>query len=151
MQPRAMCMRVRSTVGKRPTGCSAAAFCAPYQTPVSVRTRRVHGNDPDREPSVSPSPDPLHASRKGLGARFVGRSAPVFRNRGRKSSAMECHAPSNRPACHCYRRWEPSKPNETTGDWEDIQRFRQFYEFADPGSVQFNVCTESLRIVDVKT
>jgi len=31
-----------------------------------------------------------------------------------------------------------------------VQRFGQFYKSVDPGLVQVNVCTESLRIVDVK-
>jgi len=31
-----------------------------------------------------------------------------------------------------------------------VQRFGQFYKSVDPGLVQINVCTESLRIVDVK-
>jgi hypothetical protein len=31
-----------------------------------------------------------------------------------------------------------------------ISRFGQFYKSVDPGLVQVNVCTESLRIVDVK-
>lgn len=31
-----------------------------------------------------------------------------------------------------------------------VSRFGQFYKAVDPGLVQVNVCTESLRIVDVK-
>lgn len=31
-----------------------------------------------------------------------------------------------------------------------VSRFGQFYKSVDPGLVQVNVCTESLRIVDVK-
>lgn len=31
-----------------------------------------------------------------------------------------------------------------------VSRFGQFYKSVDPGLVQLNVCTESLRIVDVK-
>ena len=31
-----------------------------------------------------------------------------------------------------------------------MSRFGQFYKAVDPGLVQVNVCTESLRIVDVK-
>lgn len=31
-----------------------------------------------------------------------------------------------------------------------VTRFGQFYKSVDPGLVQVNVCTESLRIVDVK-
>ena len=31
-----------------------------------------------------------------------------------------------------------------------VQRFGKFYKSVDPGLVQVNVCTESLRIVDVK-
>jgi regulator of protease activity HflC (stomatin/prohibitin superfamily) len=31
-----------------------------------------------------------------------------------------------------------------------VSRFGQFYKSVDPGLVQINVCTESLRIVDVK-
>jgi len=31
-----------------------------------------------------------------------------------------------------------------------VQRFGQFYKSVDPGLVQVNVCTESLRVVDVK-
>jgi len=31
-----------------------------------------------------------------------------------------------------------------------VQRFGHFYKSVDPGLVQINVCTESLRIVDVK-
>ena len=31
-----------------------------------------------------------------------------------------------------------------------ISRFGQFYKSVDPGLVQVNVCTESLRVVDVK-
>lgn len=31
-----------------------------------------------------------------------------------------------------------------------VQRFGKFYKSVDPGLVQINVCTESLRIVDVK-
>lgn len=31
-----------------------------------------------------------------------------------------------------------------------VSRFGQFYKSVDPGLVQVNVCTESLRVVDVK-
>lgn len=31
-----------------------------------------------------------------------------------------------------------------------VSRFGQFYKSVDPGLVQINVCTESLRVVDVK-
>lgn len=31
-----------------------------------------------------------------------------------------------------------------------MTRFGQFYKSVDPGLVQVNVCTESLRVVDVK-
>ena len=31
-----------------------------------------------------------------------------------------------------------------------VSRFGQFYKAVDPGLVQVNVCTESLRVVDVK-
>lgn len=31
-----------------------------------------------------------------------------------------------------------------------VQRFGQFYKSVDPGLVEINVCTESLRVVDVK-
>jgi len=31
-----------------------------------------------------------------------------------------------------------------------VSRFGQFYKSVDPGLVQVNVCTESLKIVDVK-
>jgi regulator of protease activity HflC (stomatin/prohibitin superfamily) len=31
-----------------------------------------------------------------------------------------------------------------------VSRFGQFYRAVDPGLVQVNVCTESLKIVDVK-
>ena len=31
-----------------------------------------------------------------------------------------------------------------------ISRFGKFYKAVDPGLVQVNVCTESLRVVDVK-
>ncbi len=31
-----------------------------------------------------------------------------------------------------------------------VSRFGQFYRAVDPGLVQVNVCTESLRVVDVK-
>ena len=31
-----------------------------------------------------------------------------------------------------------------------VSRFGQFYKAVDPGLVQVNVCTEALRIVDVK-
>lgn len=31
-----------------------------------------------------------------------------------------------------------------------VSRFGQFYKSVDPGLVQVNICTESLKIVDVK-
>ena len=38
----------------------------------------------------------------------------------------------------------------TSGSVGLVSRFGQFYKSVDPGLVQVNVCTESLRIVDVK-
>ena len=37
-----------------------------------------------------------------------------------------------------------------TGSVGLISRFGQFYKAVDPGLAQVNVCTESLRVVDVK-
>jgi erythrocyte band 7 integral membrane protein len=37
-----------------------------------------------------------------------------------------------------------------TGSVGLVSRFGQFYKAVDPGLVQVNVCTESLRVVDVK-
>jgi erythrocyte band 7 integral membrane protein len=37
-----------------------------------------------------------------------------------------------------------------TGSVGLVSRFGQFYKAVDPGLVQINVCTESLRVVDVK-
>jgi hypothetical protein len=38
----------------------------------------------------------------------------------------------------------------TPGSVGLVQRFGHFYKSVDPGLVQVNVCTESLRVVDVK-
>ena len=43
--------------------------------------------------------------------------------------------------------WTPTSPAGSVGL---VSRFGQFYKSVDPGLVQVNVCTESLRIVDVK-
>jgi regulator of protease activity HflC (stomatin/prohibitin superfamily) len=37
-----------------------------------------------------------------------------------------------------------------TGSVGLVSRFGQFYKAVDPGLAQVNVCTESLRVVDVK-
>lgn len=38
----------------------------------------------------------------------------------------------------------------STGSVGLVTRFGQFYKSVDPGLVQVNVCTEALRVVDVK-
>lgn len=43
-----------------------------------------------------------------------------------------------------------SCPTLNAGSVGLVTRFGQFYKSVDPGLVQVNVCTESLRIVDVK-
>jgi hypothetical protein len=40
--------------------------------------------------------------------------------------------------------------NHFAGSVGLVSRFGQFYKSVDPGLVQVNICTESLRIVDVK-
>lgn len=42
------------------------------------------------------------------------------------------------------------KPLASTGSVGLVSRFGQFYKAVDPGLAQINVCTESLKIVDVK-
>jgi erythrocyte band 7 integral membrane protein len=42
--------------------------------------------------------------------------------------------------------WSPRFP----GSVGLVSRFGQFYKAVDPGLAQVNVCTESLRVVDVK-
>jgi hypothetical protein len=51
-----------------------------------------------------------------------------------------------------YRVWELSHRPVSIfpGSVGLVSRFGQFYKAVDPGLVQVNVCTEALRIVDVK-
>ena len=42
------------------------------------------------------------------------------------------------------------RAHSRTGSVGLVSRFGQFYKSVDPGLVQVNVCTESLRVVDVK-
>jgi hypothetical protein len=44
----------------------------------------------------------------------------------------------------------PSNMSIFSGSVGLVQRFGQFYKSVDPGLVQVNVCTESVRVVDVK-
>ena len=46
--------------------------------------------------------------------------------------------------------WRLNNVFPTSGSVGLVSRFGQFYKSVDPGLVQVNVCTESLRIVDVK-
>ena len=62
---------------------------------------------------------------------------------------------SRRPGPPSGRLWEPILDAQLTlllllGSVGLVSRFGQFYKSVDPGLVQVNVCTESLRVVDVK-
>ena len=50
------------------------------------------------------------------------------------------------PCCPCPNPFR----NVQQGSVGLVSRFGQFYKSVDPGLVQVNVCTESLRVVDVK-
>ncbi|TCD61955.1 hypothetical protein EIP91_007663, partial [Steccherinum ochraceum] len=50
------------------------------------------------------------------------------------------------PCCPCPNPFR----NVQQGSVGLVSRFGQFYKAVDPGLVQVNVCTESLRVVDVK-
>ena len=78
--------------------------------------------------AVSASSEPFHAARART------RSARYTKVRTVFSSPSSSRANALHPA----------------GSVGLVSRFGQFYKSVDPGLVQVNVCTESLRIVDVK-
>ena len=72
---------------------------------------------------------------------------------------LRCHSmlPAAEPLPQCPTRYAISKYVCSGTDFWSllgsvglVSRFGQFYKSVDPGLVQVNVCTESLRVVDVK-